>query len=297
MRLISILSNSKAYELLRTLQRDKSASTGLWLLIVFSIIVLFAPIIAPYGPNEAIPSLRLAPPGTPGHLLGLDHQGRDILSRIIHGTRLTVITAVTPVVIGALVALPLGLLAAWYERLGVLILRTMDVLFAFPMALLAILVTSSLGAGIINLLISLVIVLLPYYVRIVHQAAATQKALPYIEALRVSGTPVRTILFVELLPNVAPAAIVYGATVLGSIVVTAAGLSFLGLGVQPPLAEWGVMISEGRNVIFIAPHVAALPGAALTLFVIACNLLGDGIRDALDPRARATLSYQANLSK
>ena len=200
-------------------------------------------------------------------------------------------------VIGALVALPLGLLAAWYERLGVLILRTMDVLFAFPMALLAILVTSSLGAGIINLLISLVIVLLPYYVRIVHQAAASQKALPYIEALRVSGTPVRTILFVELLPNVAPAAIVYGATVLGSIVVTAAGLSFLGLGVQPPLAEWGVMISEGRNVIFIAPHVAKLPGAALTLFVIACNLLGDGIRDALDPRARATLSYQANLSK
>ena len=95
MRLLSILSNSKAYELLRTLQRDKSASTGLWLLIVFSIIVLFAPIIAPYGPNEAIPSLRLAPPGTPGHLLGLDHQGRDILSRIIHGTRLTVTVSYT----------------------------------------------------------------------------------------------------------------------------------------------------------------------------------------------------------
>ena len=107
------------------------------------------------------------------------------------------------------------------------------------------------------------------YIKLLHP-----KKYFYIEALRVSGTPVRTILFVELLPNVAPAAIVYGATVLGSIVVTAAGLSFLGLGVQPPLAEWGVMISEGRNVIFIAPHVAALPGAALTLFVIACNLLG-----------------------
>ena len=127
-----------------------------------------------------------------------------------------------------------------------------------------------------------------------HQAAASQKVLPYVEALRASRTPVQTILFVELLPNVAPAAIVYGATVLGSIVVTAAGLSFLELGVQPPLAEWGVMISEGRNVIFIAPHVAALPGAALTLLVIACNLVGDGVRDVLDPRARATLGYQAN---
>ena len=297
MRLLSIFRNSQLSEVIRTLRRDRSASIGLLLLFVLIFVAFLGPLIAPFGSNDAIPSLRLSPPGTSGHLLGLDHQGRDILSRIIHGTRLTIITGVTPVIIGALVALPLGLLAAWYERLGIVILRMMDVLFAFPMALLAILVTSSLGAGIINLLISLVIVLLPYYVRIVYQAAASQNALSYIEALRASGTPVRTILFVELLPNVAPAAIVYGATVLGSIVVTAAGLSFLGLGVQPPLAEWGVMISEGRNVLLIAPHVAALPGAALTLLVVACNLVGDGLRDALDPRARATINYQANSRK
>ena len=162
----------------------------------------------------------------------------------------------------------------------------MDVLFAFPMALLAIMVAAYLGPGLVNMTLSLVIVLLPYNVRIVWQAALEQKDLGYVEALRATGTPVLTILFVEILPNVLPAAIVYASTVTGSIIITAAGLSFLGLGVQPPLAEWGIMVSEGRSVIFTAPHVAALPGLAITLLVVACNLLGDGLRDALDPRTR-----------
>lgn len=278
--------------LARAVLRDRAAAAGFGFLALALLVALFAPALAPYGPDEATPALRLAPPGTPGHPLGLDHQGRDVLSRLLHGVRLTLVTGLVPVVAGALAAVPLGLVAAWYERAGAVILRLMDVLFAFPMALLAILVTASLGPGLWNLLLSLVIVLLPYNVRVVWQAAAAQKALPYVEALRACGTPVRTILFVELLPNVAPAVIVYGATVLGSIVVTAAGLSFLGLGVQPPLAEWGVMIAEGRNVVFLAPHVSALPGVALTLLVIACNLLGDGVRDALDPRTRATLGLR-----
>lgn len=282
-----------AFALARAFLRDRTASAGLAILALTGAAAILAPVLAPFGPDEATPSLRLAPPLTPGHPLGLDHQGRDILSRILHGTHLTLLTGLAPVIVGALVAIPLGLVAAWYERVGAVIMRAMDVLFAFPMALLAILVTASLGPGMVNLLLSLVIVLLPYNVRVVHQAAAAQKALPYVEALQACGTPVRTILFVELLPNVTPAAIVYGATVLGSIVVTAAGLSFLGLGVQPPHAEWGVMIAEGRNVVFLAPHVAALPGAALTLLVIACNLLGDGVRDALDPRTRATLGHRA----
>ena len=295
MRALTRTRPSATVDLVRAVLRDRMALVGLAVLLLITAAALFAPLLAPYGPNEATPALRLAPPGTPGHPLGLDHQGRDILSRILYGTRLTLLTGLVPVVVGALIAIPLGLIAAWYERLGAVILRTMDVLFAFPMALLAILVTASLGPGLSNLLLSLVIVLVPYNVRVVHQAAAAQKALPYVEALRACGTPVRTILFVELFPNVAPAAIVYGATVLGSIVVTAAGLSFLGLGVQPPLAEWGVMISEGRNVVFLAPHVAVLPGAALTLLVIACNLLGDGVRDALDPRTRATLGHRVTL--
>lgn len=279
---------------LRHLRRDRTMALGLGLFALIAAAALLAPLIAPFGPNDAEPALRLGPPGTPGHPLGLDHQGRDIFSRILWGAGMTLVTGLVPVVCGALIAIPLGLVAAWYRGAGAAILRAMDVLFAFPMALLAILVAAVLGPGTTNLILSLVIVLIPYNVRVVYEAASSQIALPYVEALRAASTPVPAILFVELMPNVASAAIVYATTVLGSIVITAAGLSFLGLGVQPPAAEWGIMISEGRGVVFVAPHVAALPGLALTLLVVACNLIGDGIRDALDPRTRATAGHAAN---
>jgi peptide/nickel transport system permease protein len=274
----------------RHLWRDRMAAFGVILFGAICAVALLAPWLAPYAQDYAEPSYRLGPIGTKDFPLGLDHQGRDMLSRLIWGSQLTLLTGLTPVIVGALISVPLGLIAAWYRRLGAVIMRLMDVLFAFPMALLAILIAASLGPGMLNLLLSLVIVLLPYNVRVVHQAACSQVNLPYVEALRASGTPAFKILFVELLPNVLPGAIVYGATVLGSIVITAAGLSFLGLGVQPPMAEWGVMISEGRSLIFTAPHVAVLPGVALTLLVIACNLVGDGVRDALDPKTRAKLA-------
>lgn len=274
----------------RHLWRDRMAAFGVILFGAICAVALLAPWLAPYAQDHAEPSYRLGPIGTKDFPLGLDHQGRDMLSRLIWGSQLTLLTGLTPVIAGAVISVPLGLIAAWYRRLGAVIMRLMDVLFAFPMALLAILIAASLGPGMLNLLLSLVIVLLPYNVRVVHQAACSQVNLPYVEALRASGTPALKILFVELLPNVLPGAIVYGATVLGSIVITAAGLSFLGLGVQPPMAEWGVMISEGRSLIFTAPHVAVLPGVALTLLVIACNLVGDGVRDALDPKTRAKLA-------
>ncbi|MEM8552048.1 MAG: ABC transporter permease [Pseudomonadota bacterium] len=279
----------------RSLLSDKSAVLGLGLLALIVGSAALAPPIAPYGPNEANPALRLMGPGTEGHLLGLDHQGRDVLSRMLYGGGLTILTGLAPVVVAALIAVPLGLVAAWVRPAGAVILRLMDVLFAFPMALLAILVAAFLGPGTLNLLTALVLVLLPYAVRVVHQAAAHEVVLPYVEALRVSGTPVWKILFVEILPNVAPPTIVYSCTVLGSIVITAAGLSFLGLGVQPPIAEWGVMVSEGRSVLFVAPHVSVVPGLGLTLLVIACNLVGDSVRDALDPRTRATLNLSDNV--
>ncbi len=266
--------------------RDPTARFGALLLLLILLAAASAPWIAPYPPDWAEPSLRLRLPGTEGHILGLDHQGRDILSRILWGARLSLLSGLVPVAAGAVLAIPLGLAAAWNPTLGAVVLRCMDVLFAFPMALLAIMVAAYLGPGLVNMTLSLVIVLLPYNVRIVWQAALEQEDLGYVEALRATGTPVLTILFVEILPNVLPAAIVYASTVTGSIIITAAGLSFLGLGVQPPLAEWGIMVSEGRSVIFTAPHVAALPGLAITLLVVACNLLGDGLRDALDPRTR-----------
>jgi ABC-type dipeptide/oligopeptide/nickel transport system permease subunit len=273
--------------LARALMADRACATGIVILGVILFAAVFAPWIAPYGPNEAEPQFRLFPIGTPGHPLGLDAQGRDVLSRIIWGARLTLLAGIVPVAIGSALAIPIGLVAAWYDVLGAAILRVMDVLFAFPMALLAIMVAAFLGPGVGNMMISLVIVLLPYNVRVVYQAALEQKHLPYVEALHAAGTPTRAILFAELLPNVASAAIVYATTIVGSIVITAAGLSFLGLGVQPPGAEWGIMIAEGRSVVFAAPQVAAIPGLFLTLLVIACSLIGDGLRDALDPRVAA----------
>lgn len=269
--------------------RDRTSLIGLGIATVIILMAALGPLISPFNPNDADPALRLRGLGTEGHLLGLDHQGRDVLSRLLWGSSLTLVTAFVPVVIGALLAIPIGLAAAWFEKTGNVIMRAMDVLFAFPMALLAILITAVLGPGMVNLMISLVLVLLPYNVRVVYQAAQAQRSLPYVEALRASGTPVFSLLFKELLPNVASPALVYATTVLGSIVITAAGLSFLGLGVQPPTSEWGIMISEGRSLIFTAPHVAVIPGIALTLLVISCNLIGDGIRDVLDPRTRATM--------
>jgi ABC-type dipeptide/oligopeptide/nickel transport system permease subunit len=169
------------------------------------------------------------------------------------------------------------------------IMRAMDALFAFPMVLLAIMIAAFMGPGVVNMILALIITLIPYNTRVVYQAAREQIGQGYVEALRATATPTPVILFVEMLPNVASPAIVYSSTIVGSTVIAAAGLSFLGLGVQPPTAEWGIMVSEGRSVIFTAPHAAALPGVAITLLVIAFNLVGDGLRDALDPRVRATL--------
>lgn len=196
------------YALLRALGRDRTAAVGLLLLAFFLLVAPAAPLLAPFPPDAADPRLRLMPPGTPGHPLGLDHQGRDLLSRLIWATRPSLVTGVVPVLQGALIALPLGLLAAWYHRLGRLILRTIDALFAIPMVLLAIMIAAFMGPGMVNMILALVITLIPYDTRLIYQAARGQIDLGYVEALRATATPVPVILFVELLPNVASPAIV-----------------------------------------------------------------------------------------
>ena len=268
---------------------DPVARVAAGIIILLVLMAIFAPWIAPFPPNEANPALRLMPPGTEGHLLGLDNQGRDILSRIIHGSRLTLVSGILPVVIGAAISIPLGLIGAWYPRLGEIIMRVMDVLFAFPMALLAIMLAALMGPGLVNMMIALVITLVPYNTRVVYAAARQERELAYVEASRAMATPDLKILFVEMLPNVVAASVVYSCTIVGAVVITAAGLSFLGLGVQPPVAEWGIMTSEGRSFVFVAPHIAAIPGLAITLLVMAFNLLGDSLRDSLDPKTRLTL--------
>lgn len=280
---------SNLYFVWRGVVGDPVARIAAAVILLIGLTALFASVVAPYDPVEANPALRLRPPGTEGHLLGLDNHGRDILSRLIYGTRITLVAGVTPVVIGALLAIPLGMIGAWYKRVGEVTMRLMDVLFAFPMVLLAIMLAALLGPGLLNMIIALVIVLVPYNTRVVYASALQQRNLAYIEAAQAAATPGVKILFVEMLPNVVSESLVYSCTIIGSVVITAAGLSFLGLGVQPPGAEWGIMTSEGRTYLFVAPHMSTIPGIALTVLVMAFNLLGDSLRDALDPRTRLRL--------
>ena len=277
---------SSLYFVTRGVLGDRYALLGTFMLLVFVICAIFAPWIAPYGPNDADPFLRLKGIGTEGHILGLDGHGRDMLSRLIYGTRMSMVTGFGPVLIGALVAIPLGTIAAYYDKVGQIIMRVMDVFFAFPMVLLAILVAAFLGAGLVNLIVSLTVVLIPYNTRIVYIEALAQKKLGYVEAARAVATTDAKILFVEFLPHVVSASVVYSMTIVGPIVILAAGLSFLGLGVQQPTAEWGMMTSSGRVVMHKAPHLSILPGIAIFLLVMAVNLLGDSLRDSLDPRTR-----------
>ncbi|MGE0241394.1 MAG: ABC transporter permease [Parvibaculaceae bacterium] len=280
---------SNLYFVWRGVLGDPVARVAAFIILLLVLIAILAPWLAPYPPNEAFSDLRLKGPGTDGHLLGLDHQGRDILSRLMHGARLTLVSGVVPVLLGAAISIPLGLIGAWYPRLGEVVMRLMDILFAFPMALLAIMLAALMGPGLGNMMIALVVTLIPYNTRVVYAAASQERELAYIEAARAMATPDLKILFVEMLPNVVAASVVYSCTIIGAVVITAAGLSFLGLGVQPPVAEWGIMTSEGRSYIFVAPHIAALSGLAITVLVMAFNLLGDSLRDSLDPKTRLQL--------
>lgn len=280
---------SNLYFVWRGVLGDPVARVAAFIILLLVLIAILAPWLAPYPPNEAFSDLRLKGPGTDGHLLGLDHQGRDILSRLMHGARLTLVSGVVPVLLGAAISIPLGLIGAWYPRLGEVVMRLMDILFAFPMALLAIMLAALMGPGLGNMMIALVVTLIPYNTRVVYAATSQERELAYIEAARAMATPDLKILFVEMLPNVVAASVVYSCTIIGAVVITAAGLSFLGLGVQPPVAEWGIMTSEGRSYIFVAPHIAAFSGLAITVLVMAFNLLGDSLRDSLDPKTRLQL--------
>lgn len=281
---------SSLFFIWRGILADRYAMCGALILVVVMIAAIFAPWLAPFDPTESFPRLRLQGLGTPDHILGLDHQGRDMLSRLIWGGRTTLFAGITPVVLSALFAVPLGLIAAWNDRFGAIIMRVMDVLFAFPMVLLAIMLAAFMGPGMVNMIVALTIVLLPYNTRVVYVAAQQERNSSYIEAAIAAATPTPKILFVEMLPNVVAASIVYSTTIVGNIIITAAGLSFLGLGVQAPTAEWGIITSDGRQYLFNAAHISLLPGILIMTVVIAFNLLGDTLRDALDPKTRLSLA-------
>ena len=277
----------------KTFLKDRMATVSLAVIIAVVAASVLAPWIAPYDPNSAGDSVRrFLPMLTDGHLLGTDGQGRDILSRLIWGGRVSLPIGILPPLVTAAAALLLGISAGFFsERVANFILRPMDVLFAFPMVLLAVAVSTVLGPGMMNVMLSMAIVMVPYFTRVVYVETLAVRNSDYVDAARIAGSSVPKILLQEVLPNVIAPVLVYATTAIGAMIVFASGLSFLGLGVQPPVSDWGIMSSDGLSVLARHPHVATVPGIVIVIVALAFNFVGDGIRDALDPRQRTLLKH------
>ncbi len=274
-------------EALRQLRRDKMAIAGAVFLVTVALISLLAPFLSPQDPLETNLSQRLLPLGSPQHPLGTDDLGRDMLSRLIWGGRISLLVGFAAVLWAMLFGVVVGLVAGFYGRwLDSLAMRVIDILMAFPAILLAIAIVASLGPGLFNTMIAVAIVGIPYYARIVRGSVLSLREQEFVQAAFVVGASNWRIIARHILPNSLAPLIVAATLDVGWMIMAAAGMSFLGLGAQPPMAEWGVMLSEGRKFIRHAAHVSILPGSAIFLVVLALNLLGDGLRDALDPRLR-----------
>ena len=265
---------------------DRLAVVGLVIVVVVTLAAIFAPVVAPYDPNDQWEGLRRAKPGVEGHLLGTDEVGRDILSRLIYGGRLSLLVSIVPTVVAAVMALALGLLAGYHGGwVDQIIMRVLDVFFAFPVVLLAILIAGALGPGPRNQMIAIAFILIPYMTRVVRTQVETLRRLEFIEAARATGANTREIIVHELLPNVIAPLVVYATILVGFMILVAAGLSFFGLGANPPTADWGNMVNTGKGTITTTPHVVLMPSLTIVIVALAFNFVGDGLRNALEPEA------------
>jgi len=272
----------------RQLRRDPVLLAALAAILAVIGAAVLAPLLAPHDPTRADPRIRLAPPGTVGHVLGTDQLGRDVLSRVMWGGRISLIVGIVPVVLSAVGGTAVGVIAGYYGGVvDATITRVLDVLFAFPAILLALAIVSALGPSIYNAMMAITVVAIPSFARLVRSSVLVARARLFVEAARSLGANNSRIIVQHILPNTVSPVIVYGTLETGKTIIFAAALSFLGLGVQPPTAEWGAMLSEGRTVLATAWAVATVPGIMIFLVSLSFNILGDGLRDALDPH-RAT---------
>lgn len=273
-------------EVVRALLHDRTAVVGLVLVAVLVLAGVFAGLLASKDPNAVDVANRFASPSH-RHWFGTDNLGRDVFARVVFGARLSIGSAVVAGLATALVGLVLGMVAGYFGGVvDTAVSRVMDVLLAFPLLLLALAITGVLGPGLRNIIISLVAASWAQYARIVRGAVLAEKNKPYIEAARAGGASHARVLARHVLPNIIAPVIVWTTLDTGVMLLAVSSLSFLGLGVKPPAAEWGAMLSEGRNYLDHAPQMMYFPGAAIFLTVLGLNLLGDGLRDALDPRTR-----------
>ena len=270
----------------RRLTRDKLAIAGMVIVGLFIVAAVFAPLLAPYDPTDQTLLQRRQTPSRQ-HWMGLDEVGRDVLSRIIYGARVSLqiglMSVSMAIVVGSILGAVAGFVGGWLDNV---IMRLMDILLAFPGLLLAIAVVSILGPGLMNMLYAIAFVSIPIYARIMRASVLSVKEQDFVMAARAVGVSTLRILWREILPNAVTPVLVSGTLGIATAILDAAGLSFLGLGAQPPTPEWGSMLGEGRGSVFTAPHIVVFPGLAIMLNVLGFNLLGDGLRDALDPRLR-----------
>ena len=284
----------------RAFFRQRSALIGLTLVVLLALTAIFAPLIAPYEPNQVLigvedvqrrdpPCIHLlgCPATEPQHLMGIDGNVRDEFSRIVYGTRISFTVGFITVGFAILIGIFLGAIAGYTGgRPDNITMRLLDVLLAFPSLLLSIAIVSVLGPGLINAMLAIAIVSIPAYARVTRASVLAAKQQDYVQAARVVGIAPLWILFRHIMPNAITPLIVQGTLGIGTAILETAALSFLGLGAQPPTAEWGSMLSAERNQVFSAPHLVFFPGLAIMINVLGFNLLGDGLRDALDPRLR-----------
>ncbi len=271
---------------LTRLRRDPVAMVALGILVLLILMAIFAPYLAPYDPAKGSVIRRLKPIGTPGYILGTDELGRDMLSRLIYGARLSLLMGVIPVPIAFVIGSAIGIIAGYAGGLtNTLIMRTVDVFYAFPSVLLAVALSGALGSGLTNALVSLTIVFIPQIARVAESVTTQVRKLDYVDAARASGAPAFTIVRVHILGNVLGPIFVFATSLISVSMILASGLSFLGLGVRPPDAEWGLMLNTLRTAIYTNPLVAALPGVMIFITSICFNLFSDGLRTAMDVKS------------
>ena len=283
---------------MRRLFRQKSAVVGLILLLILLLSAIFAPLIAPYDPEQPLigiedvekrgsPCIHIlgCPADQPQHIMGVDGNFRDVFSRIIYGTRVSLYVGLLTVGFAVITGTFLGAVSGFFGGIADNgIMRVLDVVLAFPFLLLAIAIVSVLGPGLTNAMLAIAIISIPIYARVTRASVLSVRQMDFIEASRALGASNWQILFGRILPNSLPPLIVVATLGIATAILDTAALSFIGLGAQPPTPEWGSMLAIERNQVFSAPHLVFFPGLAIMITVLAFNLLGDGLRDALDPR-------------
>ncbi|MEZ5780018.1 MAG: ABC transporter permease subunit [Paracoccaceae bacterium] len=273
-------------------RENRGAVFGLWVFAAFVVVAIFAPLIAPHSPTQQFRDHLLQPPfwqagGDSSFLLGTDAVGRDMLSRLIHGARYSFYVGIIVVAVAASGGIIVGLLAGFAPKwVDTIIMRVMDIILAFPSLLLALVLVAILGPSLTNAMIAIAIVLQPHYVRLTRASVISERSKDYVTAAKVTGAGLPRLMFITVLPNCLSPIIVQGALSFSTAILDAAALGFLGMGAQPPTPEWGTMLAEAREFILRAWWVVTFPGLAILITVLAINLMGDGLRDALDPKLK-----------